>query len=174
MPKHMGKPCRHESSEETTNCTRKCHDEVVCDWGEWGEKGDCSASCGIGWKRFTRVRHLQKAKPTTTTTTPKPTTTTTSITCLTVTEVVATEEPQKLYDDDDWSPTQNRAQGLFVGFALGAVVSGLAFAAVVRINRSRTYDRDLMLSPRGLVTPSYDGVPVAESDSRTPLGTNIE
>lgn len=51
-----GAACDARSSEETTNCTRKCHEPVYCMWGDWREWTACSATCGSAEK--SRSRHL--------------------------------------------------------------------------------------------------------------------
>merc|ERR1712048_1495213 len=51
-----GTPCKPLAAEETTNCTRKCHEPVYCMWGDWTQWGACSATCGSGEK--SRTRHL--------------------------------------------------------------------------------------------------------------------
>lgn len=51
-----GNACEALASEETTNCTRQCHEPAYCMWGDWEGWSACSASCGSGEK--TRTRHL--------------------------------------------------------------------------------------------------------------------
>lgn len=53
MPKHMGRPCAYENSEEVVKCPRQCHDTIYCVWSDWSA-GDCSTKCGKGFIRKER------------------------------------------------------------------------------------------------------------------------
>uniref|UniRef100_A0A7S1LSJ6 Spondin-like TSP1 domain-containing protein n=1 Tax=Alexandrium catenella TaxID=2925 RepID=A0A7S1LSJ6_ALECA len=52
-----GTACDAGNSEEVTECTRKCHEQSYCAFGNWGTWSMCSATCGTG--QHTRERHLQ-------------------------------------------------------------------------------------------------------------------
>jgi hypothetical protein len=58
-----GLACEALASEETTNCTRACHDPYYCAWGEWQDWGECSATCGAGEKIRTRYLTLVPEPP---------------------------------------------------------------------------------------------------------------
>merc|ERR1712217_249538 len=49
-----GKSCPQGTAEEISNCTRKCHDKLLCVWNDWEPFDSCSASCGLGVKSRTR------------------------------------------------------------------------------------------------------------------------
>lgn len=51
-----GRTCDAWPAEETTNCTRKCHEPVYCVWSGWEAWSACSATCGSAEK--TRHRRL--------------------------------------------------------------------------------------------------------------------
>lgn len=57
-----GDTCEPQAAEETTGCTRKCHEPVYCQWGTWGSWSSCSATCGAAEKSRTRNLMLT-AKP---------------------------------------------------------------------------------------------------------------
>jgi len=48
MPEEGGAPCEMGASEEIDDCPRQCHTEYWCEWGDWEDEGECSASCGSG------------------------------------------------------------------------------------------------------------------------------
>eukprot|EP00930_Biecheleria_cincta_P073322 TRINITY_DN6062_c0_g2_i1.p1 TRINITY_DN6062_c0_g2~~TRINITY_DN6062_c0_g2_i1.p1 ORF type:complete len:1830 (-),score=240.41 TRINITY_DN6062_c0_g2_i1:94-5583(-) len=52
-----GKNCELTNTEETGNCPRFCHAKQYCGWALWGEWGECSSSCGKGYRQ--RRRHLE-------------------------------------------------------------------------------------------------------------------
>jgi len=52
-----GRICDAWPAEETTNCTRKCHEPVYCVWSGWEPWSACSATCGSAEK--TRHRRLK-------------------------------------------------------------------------------------------------------------------
>jgi len=56
-PSCGGRRCEFGSAEEITNCTRTCHADTFCMWSQWGDYGECSASCGQGLR--SRARYLK-------------------------------------------------------------------------------------------------------------------
>jgi len=52
-----GQNCRLTTTEETGDCPRFCHAKQYCGWAPWGEWGECSSSCGKGYRE--RRRQLQ-------------------------------------------------------------------------------------------------------------------
>mmetsp|Transcript_86480 Transcript_86480/g.153081 ORF Transcript_86480/g.153081 Transcript_86480/m.153081 type:complete len:186 (+) Transcript_86480:1-558(+) len=52
-----GKNCKPAAAEEMTECPRKCHELSYCVWGEWGNFGECTTTCGAGIQ--SRTRRLQ-------------------------------------------------------------------------------------------------------------------
>merc|ERR1712019_95969 len=56
MPDKGGKHCEYKASEEFTNCTRHCHTRQFCVWGDWSDwNGQCSSTCGNGYKKRERA-----------------------------------------------------------------------------------------------------------------------
>ncbi|CAE7632321.1 HMCN1 [Symbiodinium microadriaticum] len=50
-----GSGCSAEGAEETASCPRKCHELSYCTWGDWRPYGECTATCGNGIKKRTRM-----------------------------------------------------------------------------------------------------------------------
>jgi len=55
-----GQPCSAKSAEEISNCTRRSHGELFCEWLDWRSWSDCSRSCGDDGRR-SRERFLEAA-----------------------------------------------------------------------------------------------------------------
>mmetsp|Transcript_20560 Transcript_20560/g.44936 ORF Transcript_20560/g.44936 Transcript_20560/m.44936 type:complete len:1516 (-) Transcript_20560:96-4643(-) len=51
--------CDPLGHEETSNCTRACHQKTWCTWGSWVNWGQCSVSCGLGTRA--RRRYLTES-----------------------------------------------------------------------------------------------------------------
>lgn len=105
MAEAGGTPCSLTSTEETSNCTRGCHDTVFCGWGPWENEGECSVTCGTGAQK--RTRYLQARIP--------------------------RDDPAALFEQNGMHPRlkaldDNRRREVVLSFLCGGLVS---FAAVL-------------------------------------------
>lgn len=58
LPVCGGKLCDPTLAEETTNCTRMCHEPIYCGFGEWESWSVCDATCGEGVRMRSRQLEL--------------------------------------------------------------------------------------------------------------------
>jgi len=101
MPEHGGQACEYKASEEFLNCTRHCHDRQYCVWSDWSNYGDCTTTCGAGYKKRDRTLKLLQAAPP-----PSP------------------KDPSKLYEDLRVQAQQvqsSRTQEMVIAFACGCM-----------------------------------------------------
>jgi len=62
-PRCGGTLCDANNAEETTNCTRMCHEPMYCKWGDWHQWSACSTTCGKALKSRMRQLSLTNEKP---------------------------------------------------------------------------------------------------------------
>lgn len=111
MPKHYGKPCHFENSEETAACPRKCHDAIYCLWSDWTTT-DCSAKCGPGFKL--RERTLKSVSE----------------------SELSAQTAQRLFNAGTAPVAGNRLRDMAVSFATGSLMTFLVLAVTIRTFRS--------------------------------------
>jgi len=63
MPEHGGLPCESGEAEETTECTRQCHEPVYCEWGGWSEWSNCPEGCATHKKTRKRMLEVTNTPP---------------------------------------------------------------------------------------------------------------
>jgi len=58
-----GANCKQDSTKEVQGCSRNCHGNKFCAWGDWTPWASCSATCGSGRQERTRSLGLSDFQP---------------------------------------------------------------------------------------------------------------
>jgi len=111
MPEDGGEPCEMGASEEVDDCPRQCHTTYWCEWGDWEDDGDCSATCGTGIIK--RARYLQAS-------------------------AIPVESLAQVYDDlqQEDAAEDNYSKDVVLSFGSGGLVSLTLFLVISRAMRS--------------------------------------
>ncbi|CAJ1337729.1 unnamed protein product [Effrenium voratum] len=59
-PTAGGKECELTNTEQAGKCPRSCHAKQFCGWASWEMWGECSASCGTGYRQRRRQLMLSE------------------------------------------------------------------------------------------------------------------